>query len=139
MAPRDTSAPGTAPESDGHRALSLIPAGPVCPWPQPAPVLPDGRVRPAPGTAPDGAPAPGRTRTRRTTAPRTASAPRTRTRAVTDEAAEMHFAADLAAGRVPSARRIKTGLHVGQDRAARIHDHLTAVVTAPREHSRRTA
>ena len=141
VAPRDTGAAGTAPASDGHRPLSLIPAGPVCPWPQPAPVLPGGRVRPAPGTAPDGAPAPGRTRTRRTTAPRTASAPRTRTRAraVTDEAAEMHFAADLAAGRVPSARRIKTGLHVGQDRAARIHDHLTAVVTAPREHSRRTA
>ena len=140
VAPRDTSTP--APESDGHRALSLLPAGPVCPWPQPAPVLPDGRVRPAPGTAPDGAaPAPGRTRTRRRTAPRTASAPRTRTRArtVTDEAAEMHFATDLAAGRIPSARRIKTGLHVGQDRAARIHDHLTAVATAPREHSRRTA
>ena len=58
---------------------------------------------------------------------------------MTDEAAEVHFAADLAAGRVPSARRIKTGLHVGQDRAARIRDHLTAVVTAPREHSRRTA
>ena len=80
VAPRDTSAAATAPVPDGHRPLSLIPAGPVCPWPQPAPVLPDGRVRPAPGTAPDGAPAPGRTRTRRTTAPRTASAPRTRTR-----------------------------------------------------------
>ncbi len=94
----------------------------------------------APGTAPDeGAPAPGRTRTRRTTAARTASAPRTRTRVVTDEAAEVHFAADLAAGRAPSARRIKTGLHVGQDRARQIHAHLTAVATAPREHSRRTA
>ncbi len=141
LAPRDTGAPGTAPAPDGHRPLSLIPAAPVCPWPQPAPALPGGRVRPAPETAPNGAPTRGRTRTRRTTAPRTASAPRTRTRAraVTDEAAEMHFAAELAAGRVPSARRIKTGLHVGQDRAARIRDHLTAVVTAPREHSRRTA
>ena len=133
--PPDITAPAAA--SDGQRALSLLPAGPVCPWPQPAPVLPGARVRPAPGTAPDGAPAPGRTRTRGTAAARTASAPRTR--AVTDEAAEVHFAADLAAGRVPSARRIKTGLHVGQDRAARIRDHLTAVVTAPREHSRRTA
>ena len=57
---------------------------------------------------------------------------------MTGEAAEMHFAADLAAGRMPSARRIKAELHVGQDRAARIHDHLTTVVTAPREHSRRT-
>ena len=53
--------------------------------------------------------------------------------------AKVHFAVDLAEGRVPSARRIKAGLHVGQDRAARIHDHLTAVVNAPREHSRRTA
>jgi len=137
LAPQDTTAP--APASDGHRPLSLLPAGPVCPWPQPAPVLPGGRERPAPGAAPDGAPAPGRTRTRRTAAPRAASAPRTRTRVVTDEAAEVHFAADLAAGRVPSARQIKAGLHVGQDRAARIHDHLTAVVTAPREHSRRIA
>ena len=120
-------------------AGTLLPAGPVCRWPQPAPVLPAGRERPAPGAAPDGAPAPGRTRTRRTAAPRTASAPRARTRVVTDEAAEVHFAADLAAGRVPSARQIKAGLHVGQDHAARIHDHLTAVVTAPREHSRRIA
>ena len=37
---------------------------------------------------------------------------------MTAEAAEVHFAADLAAGRVPSARRIKAELHVGQDRAA---------------------
>ena len=43
-------------------------------------------------------------------------------------------------GRVPSARRIKSELHVGQDRAARIHDHLTAVATAPpRQPSGRTA
>ncbi len=97
-----------------------------CPWPRPAPVLP---------------PAPARTRTRDRAAPRTrartrgvpaphtpsAPGPRTRIRAVTDEAAEMHFGTDLAAGRVPSARRIKAELHVGQDRAARIHDHLAAV------------
>jgi hypothetical protein len=120
-------------------AGTLPPAGPVCPWPRPAPVLAASQAQPAPTTAPERAPAPGRTRTRRTTTPRTASAVRTRTQTVTDEAAEMHFAADLAAGRVPSARQIKAGLHVGQDRAARIHDHLTAVVTAPREHSRRTA
>ena len=123
--------PRPGPEPDGHRPLPLTPAGPVCPWPRPAPLLPATRPHPAPGTAPGGAPAPGRTRT--------ASAPRTRTRAVSDEAAEMHFGTDLAAGRIPSARRIKAELHVGQDRAARIHDHLTAVAAAPREHSRRTA
>ena len=137
LAPRGTSAgsgPDMAPEPDGPRPLPLIPAGPVCPWPRPAPVLPDGRLRPAPGAAPDGAPAPGRTRTRRTAGPRTASAPRTRTRAraVSDEAAEMHFGTDLAAGRIPSARRIKAELHVGQDRAARIHDHLAAIAAPAR-------
>ena len=51
----------------------------------------------------------------------------------------MHFAADLADGQVPSARRIKSELHVGQDRARQIRDHLTAVASAPREHTRRTA
>jgi hypothetical protein len=93
-----------------------------CPWPRPAPVLPA---------------APGRTRTRG--APRTVSAPRTapvpgtrsRARPVTNDAAEVHFAAGLAEGRVPSARRIKTELRVGQDRAARIHDHLAALAAAP--------
>ena len=58
--------------------------------------------------------------------------PRTRTRPVSDEAAEMHFGTDLAAGRVPSARRVKAELHVGQDRAARIRDHLTAVAATAR-------
>jgi hypothetical protein len=50
---------------------------------------------------------------------------------VTAEAAEVHFAADLADGRVPSARRIKADLHVGQPRAAQIHDHLAALAAAP--------
>jgi hypothetical protein len=58
---------------------------------------------------------------------------------VTADAAEVHFAADLASGRVPSARRIKAELHVGQPRATQIHDHLSAVTTAPREHAGRTA
>jgi len=96
----------------------------TCPWPRPAPVL-----HAAPATAPD------RTRTQDRT-PRTRirdrGAPRTRIRGqpVTDEAAEVHFAADLAEGRVPSVRRIKAELHVGQDRAARIHDHLAAVAAS---------
>jgi hypothetical protein len=103
-----------------------------CPWPRPAPALPaaPGRIRTRDRTAP-------RTRTRsapRTvTAPRTAPVPgaRTRARPVTNEAAEVHFAADLAEGRVPSARRIKTELRTGQDRAARIRDHLAALAAAP--------
>jgi hypothetical protein len=111
--------------------------GPSCPWPRPAPVLPAAPGRPAPGSAPgsapEGAPASGRTRTRARGrgAPRTASTDRTRTRAVSGEAAEVHFAADLAAGRIPSARRIKAELHVGQDRAARIHAHLARLAATP--------
>jgi uncharacterized protein DUF2637 len=102
-----------------------------CPWPRPAPALPAAPARraprraPAPRTAP--APESGRTRTRRPGAPR----PRTPAPAVTAEAAEVHFAADLAEGRVPSARRIKAGLHVGQARAAQIHAHLVALAAAP--------
>jgi hypothetical protein len=51
---------------------------------------------------------------------------------VTEESAEVHYAAGLSAGLVPSRRRIKAELHVGQDRAAQIHDHLTAAATSPR-------
>ena len=58
---------------------------------------------------------------------------------MTGESAEVHFAADLADGQVPSVRRIKAELHVGQDRARQIHDHLAAVMTAPRQLSRRSA
>jgi hypothetical protein len=44
----------------------------------------------------------------------------------------VHFAADLADGRVPAARRIKAELHVGQDRANQIRDHLAALAATPR-------
>ena len=121
-------------------------AGPAFPWPRTAPVLPTAPARPAPqsapaaGTAPPPGGAPGRTRTRRPGAPRT----RAPAAGVSAEAAEVHFAADLAAGRVPSARRIKAELHVGQDRAAQIRDHLAALAaapggTGPRESARSTA
>jgi hypothetical protein len=131
-----------------ERAAARATAGPVCPWPRPAPVLPDApvspapRSAPAPGTAPAPDGAPGRTRTRPPSAPRA----RTRTPApgVTAEAAEVHFAADLAEGRVPSARRIKAELHVGQARATQIRDHLATLAAAPgvagpREPARSTA
>jgi hypothetical protein len=122
----------TAIAGSGQRTLTLLPAGPVCPWPQPA-LAPE----PTPRTAPVGAPAPGRTRTPGRTPGRTRT--RGRTPTVTGESAEVHFAADLAEGHAPSARRIKAELHVGQDRARQIHDHLAAVVTASRQLSRRIA
>jgi hypothetical protein len=121
-----------------YRLGELTPASTqpeTCPWPRPAPALPAApsrrapRSTPAPRTAPAPVGAPGRTRTRRPDAPRA----RTRTPApeVTAEAAEVHFAADLAESRVPSARRIKADLHVGQGRAAQIRDHLATVAAAP--------
>jgi Protein of unknown function (DUF2637) len=126
-----------------YRLGELAPASTrpeTSPWPRAAPVLP---AAPAP-TAPRSAPAPGRTRTRRAGAPRTPDRTRTPARGVTNEAAEVHFAADLAEGRVPSARRIKADLHVGQARAAQIRDHLAALAAVPggagpRELARRTA
>lgn len=122
----------------GH-AQTAAPPPLSCPLPQPAPVITGAPGERRAGTAPGRAPAAGRTRTRTRGAPRAADASRTRTRTRTrtrggapgGEAAEVHFAADLAEGRVPSARRVKAELHVGQDRAARIHDHLSAVAAAP--------
>jgi hypothetical protein len=130
-----------------YRLGELAPASAqpeTCPWPRRAPALPAAPAQRAPRTAPAGAPggAPGRTRTRRPSAPRTRT--RTPAPAVTGEAAEVRYAADLAGGRVPSARRIKADLHVGQARAAQIHDHLAALAAGPagqgpRELFRRTA
>lgn len=131
--------------AERHAArLARAAAGPTCPWPRPAPVLPTAPARRAPRTAPAPGGAPGRTRTRRPAAPRTPDRTRTPAPTVTAEAAEVHFAADLAEGRVPSARRIKAELHVGQARAAQIHHHLAALAAGPagqgpRELSRRTA
>jgi hypothetical protein len=42
------------------------------------------------------------------------------------EQAAVVFAADLAADRVPSVRAIRAALHVGQPRAQRLREHLTA-------------
>ena len=125
-----------SPAPDGR--LNLPPSGPACPWPRPVPVLPSAPGSPAPGNAPTGAPAPRRTRKPRKTAHRTAGAPGSRTGTVTGESAEVHFAAELADGQAPSVRRIKSELHVGQDRAQQIHDHLTAVANAPRVHTATT-
>ena len=129
-----------APASRLPLPLPLLPAGPVCHLPRPVPAPPAApghpALRPHLRALPASAPAPGRTRTRRKPVHRTSG----RTRgAVTGESAEVHFAADLADGQVPSVRRIKSELHVGQDRARQIHDHLTAVATAPRQPSGRTA
>ena len=49
---------------------------------------------------------------------------------LSDAKAEVHFAADLAAGELPSVRRIQRELHVGQERARALREHLDSVVTS---------
>ena len=71
----------------------------------------------ASGSAPKAAAATGRSRNRD---------------AVTDADAEVHFAADLASGEVPSARRIQRELHVGQQRASALRKHLETLTPAGR-------
>jgi Protein of unknown function (DUF2637) len=90
--------------------------------PAPAPdgapeVHPDIASAPAPGApALNGRAHPKRTRAR--TRQRTPGAP------VTDTDAALHYASELAAGSIPSQRRIRADLHVGQDRAREIRAHL---------------
>lgn len=43
-------------------------------------------------------------------------------------AAEL-FAADLDAGRVPGIRAIRSGLHVGQDKASQVQQHLRGLIS----------
>jgi hypothetical protein len=103
-------------------ALAAVPAPALVP-------APAGRTRPAPAART-------RTRTRHRTG---RPAPDRVQGRVTDESAAAHFAAAVADGQVPSRRRIKAELHVGQDRAAQIHDYLTAAAGAAGQHPRRTA
>jgi len=104
-------------DGDGHARLVYRPGtAPARRGRTPAAPAPETTAAPGPHSAP----APRRTRP--------PGAPAARTRGgVTDEAAEVHFAAELADGRVPSKRQVKAGLHVGQDRASQIHDHLAAI------------
>jgi hypothetical protein len=46
------------------------------------------------------------------------------------EAAEL-FAADIEAGRVPGIRAIRSGLHVGQDKAGQVQAHLKSLISTP--------
>jgi Protein of unknown function (DUF2637) len=102
---RRTRTPGTAPAPQDAPRTSAAPVT----APAGAPALP---ARPHPD-----APAPVRpTRTRPT---------------VTGADAEREFAAELAAGLVPSQRAIRARLHVGQDRARQLHAHLTPIAATP--------
>ena len=92
-----------------------------------------GAPEPQPDTAPKtasepsavAAPSPPAARTR--ARPRTAPRNRTRSTPVTETDAELHYAPDLAAGAIPSQRRIRADLRVGQNRARALRTHLESV------------
>jgi hypothetical protein len=98
------------------------PGGAPEPAPEGAPAFMDTAVSVIPAPAFEGAPETnGRVHPKRTRArarKRIPGAP------VTDTDAALHYAADLAAGDIPSQRRIRADLHVGQDRAREIRSHL---------------
>jgi hypothetical protein len=85
--------------------------------PEARPGTPRARTRSAPGT---------RTRTRK---PRVPGA-RTRSAPVTPEDAEREFMSELAAGALPSIREVRARLHVGQDRATELRQHLETLTAA---------
>jgi hypothetical protein len=111
QAKRDAAAPEphseAAPESALINESASVPSGPV-------PVLVT-----APRSAPKAPP---------TTAPR-ARAKSAVKKIRTPTPAEF-YAADLAAGRLPSIRQVKADLHVGQERAKAIHGDLEAALAA---------
>jgi len=47
------------------------------------------------------------------------------------QAAAGMFAADLQAGRLPGIRAIRSGLHVGQDKAAQVQEYLRTLIRTP--------
>jgi hypothetical protein len=67
----------------------------------------------------------GRTRNPSAPARRTPAAP------VTDTEAASEFMDELAAGSVPSIRQIRARLHLGQDRATQVQQHLRALARTP--------
>lgn len=89
-----------------HIAPGPVPQRVPGPIPGNAPVL-NGRAHPNASRA--------RTRTQTRSAP------------VTGEDAEREFGAELASGALPSLRTIRTRLHVGQDRARGLREHLESL------------
>jgi hypothetical protein len=103
-----------------HQAPAGIPES--APQVQPA-NAPGGAPGSAPVAALEGAPG---TATKSAPGERTRKRSRTRTRSApaTDEDAEREFMSELASEALPSLRQIRARMHVGQDRAQHIREHL---------------
>ncbi len=93
---------------------------------------PEPQADTAPETSPEpsAVPAPNPPARRTRARSRTAPGNRTRSAPVTETDAELHYAPDLAAGAIPSQRRIRADLRVGQNRARVLRTHLESVVTS---------
>jgi hypothetical protein len=83
--------------------------------------------QPAPG--PERPPGPHRSARRKRAQARQRTAPgkRAPSAPVTAQDAEAEFMSDLASGAVPSIRQVRARMHVGQERATQLHDHLERV------------
>jgi hypothetical protein len=97
-------------------------------------VRPEGAPEPLPAPAPESAPgdAPeSALKSAPKAAPRAASrpGPKSGVRRIKAPAPAMFYAAELAAGEVPSLRKIRADLHVGQERAKAIRGELEAAMT----------
>jgi hypothetical protein len=105
-------APGTAAETaqEPRFPIGLELAGAVCPWPATAPPAPEADT-PVPGPVP-AVPEP----------PAALNG--------TGHAALELFAAELAAGSVPSVRRVRREMHLGQPRAQQVQEYLSAALTS---------
>ena len=107
------------------------PAVPVAPAPDPAvppEVASSGSPVPALEAAPEAVPGTPLHSVPEVTRKRPSATPVKQAGPVTPERLQEHYAADLAAGQVPSIRQIKREWPVGYDRATELHDHLTAVI-----------
>ena len=116
---------------DAGAAEHGAPALPAVPAPDPEvppEVTSSGSPVPALEAAPEAVPGTPLHSVPEVTRKRSPAAPGKQAGPVTPERLQEHYAADLAAGQVPSIRQIKREWPVGYDRATELHDHLTAVI-----------
>ena len=120
------AAPETGPSAEALSSTQVIPeAAPAVP-----PEITSGSPPPALEAAPEATPGTPLHSVPEVTRKRPPATPGKQPGPATPERLQEHYADDLAAGQVPSIRQIKREWPVGYDRAAELHDHLTAVIEA---------
>ena len=116
------AAPETGPSAEALNGTQVIPeAVPAVP-----PEVISGSPVPALDAAPEATPGTPLHSVPEVARKRSSATPGKQAGPATPERLQEHYADDLAAGQVPSIRQIKREWPVGYDRAAELHDHLTA-------------